>query len=385
MLRGQREFHIDIPYSLVEERLLRLDAWVNLEEFDRVPVISGLAPRYWLKRIGLSHMDFWSTPENMLWGEVMGYKWMLENIPDDHCEPIFGVTFGNVYEASGLGCEVIFKEGFPWVKEPIIHGPRDLEKLEDIRMWEYGCTGKFIPYYKEMEKLAADVELVYSDNVSKELVVSKPIPGSEGPITNAGWLMGSHRLFTYMVRDPDFVHSLLEIITEKVIELYRYLSVELESSTSYIGFRDDLAAYLSPKLYRKFALPYHLEYFEKLHVKRRRLHMCGKIDHLIPLLVEEENIEMLPGFGYQTSVELLEKYMAGKVILAGGPNPMLFELCENERIEAYSRYYIKHLAPYGGYLLQDGFNIPPASDPASISHMSRIAYTYGRYPQKRIE
>ncbi|OYT63446.1 hypothetical protein B6U74_06795 [Candidatus Bathyarchaeota archaeon ex4484_205] len=70
MLRGQREFHIDIPYSLVEERLLRLDAWVNLEEFDRVPVISGLAPRYWLRRIGLSHMDFWSTPENMLWGEV---------------------------------------------------------------------------------------------------------------------------------------------------------------------------------------------------------------------------------------------------------------------------------------------------------------------------
>ena len=119
-------------------------------------------------------------------------------------------------------------------------------------------------------------------------------PDTQGPLDVAELLWGSE-IFYDMYDDPDFVHDVINLITDtyiKVLDKWFELFPAGEEINVHwhlvhkgkIMLRNDSAMNLSPDMYAEFALPYDkrlLEYYGGGCV-----HFCGRGDHYIDRLCE---------------------------------------------------------------------------------------------------
>ena len=71
--------------------------------------------------------------------------------------------------------------------------------------------------------------------------------------------------------------------------------------------------------------------------------------------------------------------MGGRVVLIGNIDPMLIHRGPPERIREVARTIIEKLAPYKGFILQDGNNIPPGTPLENINTLMEAAEQYGCY------
>ena len=132
-------------------------------------------------------------------------------------------------------------------------------------------------------------------------------PDTQGPLDIAELLWGGD-MFYEMYDDPDFVHSLLTLITHTYTQfMERWYSIvpkecEISAQTGlsmhwnlmYRGplmIRDDSAMNISGEMYREFALPYDAQLLK--HFGGGCIHFCGRGDHYIDLLTR---IPELSGF-----------------------------------------------------------------------------------------
>jgi len=372
------ELEINILESEIEQRKER---WQQRDHFgkpDRVPVLAGIGTRYWLPIIGLSFLEYFSSPRVMFKAQLKAMKWLFEHLRDDRFQFAVFPDFQNVREASGLGCKVVFREGFPWIEKPIIKDESDIIRIKKADMTRQGLTAKMIYFYREMKRMAKGYRII-TQGGSHELEVW-PGMGTDGPFTNVAWIRGPTQLLRDVMKRPEFVHELMDIVTEKIIEFNMTLrELACLPDDCGIGIADDFAAYLSPDHYREFVLPYHERIYKAFKTKHRSIHLCGKIDHLLEILVKEERISRLDGFGWVTNPRKLAEVMGGKVLLYGGPSPMLIKQGPRDRIMAECRRYLEIFKPLRGYALGDGYNIPPGTPPENINAMVEAAEIYGRY------
>jgi uroporphyrinogen decarboxylase len=367
----------------LEERKARWQARDKFEEPDRVPVMLGIATRYWLPKFGLTFQEYFSSPQVMLEAQAKSIEWIFANARDDRFGIAVGPDFQNVREASGLGCAIKYVEGFPWVEKPIIANQGDLGRLEATDMYSNGFTGRIPQYRREMVKLTQGISVSFKGGGSAPLIVGSGM-GTDGPFTNCAWLRGSTQLLADVTLKPKFVHAMMEIVTDKIIEFNQRLREDAEIPEDCgMGVADDFAAFLSPDQYREFALPYHERIYDAFRTKLRDIHLCGKIDHLLTLLVNEQRIHSLSGFGWVTDALRVAKVMGGKVLLYGGPNPSLILSGPKSEIIEAAKFYIQLLGPYRGYALGDGYNIAPGTPVNHMNALMDAATQYGQYPMNK--
>jgi uroporphyrinogen-III decarboxylase len=201
---------------------------------------------------------------------------------------------------------------------------------------------------------------------------------SNGPFTIAADLMGEVEIFTALYNQPNFVHEILKIITEKILQWLAFCWDEMRIPDRAYGFADDLACTLSPNFYREFVLPYHKKIFS-YYPEWKSLHMCGKTDHLLKILADELAIDEFNAFGFQTNLNLVAEYMGGKVILIGNVNPLLIASGTPEQVRFETLQVIEKLARYKGIMIMDGANIAPESPVKNINAMMETAQEFGRY------
>jgi uroporphyrinogen decarboxylase len=106
--------------------------------------------------------------------------------------------------------------------------------------------------------------------------------------------------------------------------------------------------------------------------------MCGRSDHLLEVFRDGLRIDELQGFGWQVDVERVAEVLGGRVVLLGNVNPMLVRDGTAEEVRRAARKVIERLAPLGGFIVQDGNNIPPGSPLRNINAMMEAAETWGR-------
>lgn len=369
-----------VTSSELEERRGR---WRERDEFgepDRVPVLLGIGTRYWLREFGLTFQEYFSSPELMFNAQVKALEWTFGAIRDDRFAIAVGPDFQNVREASGLGCQIGFHDGFPWVERPIIEEESDLDALMSRDMYAEGLTGKIARYSGEIRKFAQGLRVELMDGTVAPVTVTSGM-GTDGPFTNCAWLRGSTRLLADVTLRPKFVHDMMDIVTEKIIEFNRRIREDSGLPEDCgMGVADDFAAFLSPMQYKEFVLPHHEKIYDSFGTKFRDLHLCGKIDHLLPTLVEEERVHSLSGFGWTTSPEILARVMGGKVLLYGGPSPSLILSGPRRDIVQAAKSYLELLGPLKGYALGDGYNVAPGTPVENMNAMVEAADLYGRYP-----
>jgi uroporphyrinogen decarboxylase len=374
---------IAVPVEEIAARRERLAAVRRFEAPDRVPCIPAVAHRYVIPRLGVSFQDYYADAEVMLRTQILGQKWLFENVRTDAAEftgPWICAwpDFQNTYESGSLGCEVVFPaDDIPWVGPGWVHADADLRRLETIDIVDTGVNRKQISYRRRMLEVAEDYPVRFRGgevfHPGREASLTDT---SHGPFGVAGDLMGVEALFLAVVERPDFVRELLRIVTGKIIDWIEFCRTETNGPHPGLGWTDDLAVSLSAEQYRELVLPFEKEL--RLHFGgRAAFHMCGRSDHLLDMFVDELEIDEFTGFGYQVDLDRVAERMGGRVVLMGNVNPMLIHSGTPERVREAARRVIEKLAPHRGFILQDGSNIPPGSPLENINAMMEAAERWG--------
>lgn len=386
MMSTQGVIEIALPIEEIEARRKRVEKAKRFEIPDRVPVIPAIATRFLVPKVDVRFRDYYNDPETMLRTQILGQKWLMENIRTD-AHSITGAWVGawtdfqNTFEAGSLGCEITFPDDdIPWVGEGWVKTDEDLKRLEEIDFIHNGINVRQMEFRKAMMKVAENYAVRFQGG---------PIfyPGenpslthtSDGPFGVAGDVMGQMELFLAVYERPDFVRELLQIITQKLIDYLDFCWKEESLPLPRdFAWTDDLAMSLSADTYRSVVLPFEqqLRFHFDGYVS---LHMCGDTNHLLDIFVDDLKINEFQGFGYQVELDRVASVMSGRVVLVGNVNPMLIHFGSPQQVRDATRTVIEKLAQKKGLIIQDGSNIPPGTPLENINAMMEAAEMYGRY------
>lgn len=376
---------INVPIEEIVAREERVAKTKRFETPDRVAVIPAINYRFLLPKIGVRFQDYYADPETMLRAQILGQKWLMENVKTD-AYSITGAWVGgwtdfqNASEASAMGCEVMFPEDdIPVVREEgWVRTEADLARLERMDFINSGLNGRQIAFRRGMMAVAEKYPVrflggpVFYPGANPALTHT-----SHGPFSDAAFLLGTTEMFTAVLERPDFARELMRIVIEKIIAWLDFCWAEEGIPNRDFAWTDDLSAYLSAKTWEEMVLPFNLRLRE--HFGWASLHMCGQTTHLLELFTEKLKINELQGFGWKVNLDKVARVMGGKVVLLGNVDPLLIASGTPQQVKEATRAVIEKLAPCRGLIIQDGNNISRESPLENINAMYEAAQEYGRY------
>lgn len=376
---------INVPYEEILERKNRVETAARLQKVDRIPFLPGISTRYMLRKLDRSFGRYFNEPGYMLESQLMWIKWIFENIKCDMYEPTGAwtaawVDFQNVMDATAFNNKVAFYDNdIPcaystgWVKTE-----DDLEKLKEIDFINNGLHGKAQEFFYEMKEIAADYDMRFAGgewiNLSQMIRINE---GTNGIFENAQQLMGAEELCYAMYDDPEFVLKLFEIISDKIIQWMDFARKLNGSEISDFGTSEDPSIIISGELFEKFLLPFLVKQ-KDYYTGKLSIHMCGKIDHLAEIFGSKLNLSTLGGFSYQNDRAILARHLGGKVFMIGGMSPVNIAFGTVESVMEEAKAVIGAFKDYNGFVLADGFNIPPEAPVENINAMYEAVCKYGK-------
>jgi uroporphyrinogen-III decarboxylase len=348
------------------EKVTRLEKTFRFEETDRVPVIMETQQTIKLSARGSDYNEYLKSPLDNMRGQILNFKWRVENIHDD--EPIeteqllVWPDFGAL-RAVEFPVEIEWSQDGPPRVKHLLHSSEEIDNLAFPEP-NNGFNAVRIQWYQEMCARVDDFDVRLNGG---PLRIKPTIEQHGGPVPTAFALCGSN-LFLWMLTDPDRVHKLMEIVTNSQLNCIAFFDqmTGIRERTKLEQIGADIAEMAGPNQFREFFLPYYQKLWQN-YQPPRIYHMCGKIDHLLELLITDLHIDYLNGFGFSTSPQKIAKILSGKILLRGGPHPGLFETGTKEEIIAECTRYMKLLGAHGGYIFCDGFGLPPATPVENIN------------------
>lgn len=114
-----------------------------------------------------------------------------------------------------------------------------------------------------------------------------------GPFEQACWLREYSTFLLDFYVNPEFAHTLLNMITDLDIAFWDAYLNKIGPFVQVVCQGDDLGMqdreWISPELYRKFVYPCHKRLFDFIHLKTKAklfLHSCGSVRNIIPDLIK---------------------------------------------------------------------------------------------------
>jgi hypothetical protein len=324
---------------------------------------------------GVLFEEFARTPRLHLRHHLLNYKWRVENVLDDlpietHTlvlQPDFGALRGTEFPV-----EIEWQADQPAKSVHLLTEPEQIDSLV-VPDPAGGLNAKKIEFYRGMQAALDDFE-VYLNGSPLKVEVTLTQPG--GPIPSAFALCGSN-LFLWMKTDPERVHHLMDIVTESHLGCIAYFDELTHTSPDhFIWVGADAGDMLSPRTFREFAVPYYQRLWQH-YPGPRIFHMCGRINHLLEVIRDELKVDRLDGFGFPVDRALLAEKWAGRLVMRGGPHPMLIHDGPPKAIAAECESYIRSAGRRGGYILSEGFGLMPGTPPESIAAMLQASRAVG--------
>lgn len=328
------------------------------KEVDRIPccIDTGetLAPM-----IGIKVKDYYFSSEKMLELEMYIY----DTFHSDGAG--LSTTLRGMAEAMGTKIRY-FDHNIAQVEETAI---RSLDEVERLRPVDVDRDGRLPIILKGLE--------LVKDKLGDKVPVSGTVTG---PFTVAAMVAGTENLLIGMVKQPEKVHQLLQIVTENN---RRYIERMLEIGVG-IGFADPVSttSILRARQYREFSLPYFQKNvdFIKENGAGCGLHICGKSKAIWEDLSTTgigcfglDNIEDL-----EDAKEILGPHMAIQgnvppvdVLRFGTPQDVLRSSKECIR---------KAWDSPGGFTLTSGCQTPMDTPAENLQALMDAARIFGRYP-----
>jgi uroporphyrinogen decarboxylase len=257
------------------------------------------------------------------------------------------------------------------------------------RLWRDGV------YVTGMVEIAADlvkysppveyVEQYFDDDRVHRVQAAYPdhcvIFGTHiGPFTAGYMAMGFERFFVRLVDDPGFVQRLLDVRTAWCIAMYQR-AVRLGAEVLVLG--DDAGhgagPMISPRMWRKFILPYHRRIVDALDVPVI-WHSDGNIEALLPMAIEAgfAGIHGLDPLAGTDLARIKREYSQGLALVGNVDIRVLFG-DDSDAVRREVDRCIEQGAPAGGYMISSCNSIFEGMNPTMVSEMFRYESQVGHY------
>ncbi len=370
MLRAVDELTGKVRERIASEPMTpleRLRMSGRFEEPDRVPILLQIH-EYAARAAGLPVKTICTSPIAHVYSQLLALDRYGHDLP---------CAFADVYniEAEALGCTLHYPgETFPEIAERAVTEPGDLAKLTIPD----GTRAARMPWVLEV-----------NDILGEKLGDVMGIYGAvSAPFSVAANLRGFEQLLVDMYDDPDFVHALMDFVTEVVVSFGKLQVERGAQSTTLI---DAWAAppLLSLELFDEFVLPYTARALGALKppgVSWGGIWGCSHLKDWRSLIrrVIAAGSGNVRAFGLDTErgVDLGEM----KELLTRHRRPMLCTITAElmhsgppERIAEKTREYIQKAAPGGGFVIYAAM-VPIETPPEHLDAFISAARTFGTYP-----
>ncbi|MBC7328715.1 hypothetical protein H5T87_11495 [bacterium] len=358
----------------------------------RVPIVFNFNPRFylltsWLNVEGYTFEQYIKDPDIMLEVQLKTRKWIRLNVPQDmemgYPEDNWGgvyVDLQNFYEAGWLGNNVVFPEGDVPYAAPLPRG-----KIEELM--ESGIPdplndnwmGKGMEIFFYLKNKVKETEF---EGIPVGESVYPPGAGTDGPFTVAAALLGATELCIALYEDPDFVHRLMNFITEATIVRIKAVwdLMNWEYPVQSWGFADDSIELLSTKQYMEFVLPYHKRLISTFSKGGpNAIHLCGKVQRHLKIIKEELNVDTFD-LGFPTDLGLARRELGPDVLLRGNLHPELLRRGTITEIEKETKRICQSGVMEGGrWIFCEGNNVAPETPLQNFWAMYNAGRKYGVY------
>jgi uroporphyrinogen decarboxylase len=311
--------------------------------------------------IGKTIKEFQTDPEVMAESHIAAYKrFKYDSV---------GLSTNCSVLAEAMGAKLDYPEDDAANSiEPLVNCREDLSKVKDI---DPEKDGKLWVLYKAFE--------IVNKEIGHEVPISISV---SGPFTTAATLRGVEAFARDMYADPELCHTLLRKATDN---LKRHIKAIVAHGADIGAIADPLASgsVISPKMFKQFAFPYIKELVDFIHGFNRgaALHICGKTEKLLELMVETgaDTISI-----DKVDLKLVKETIAGRATIVGNvdtTNEMLHGPVE--KIHEVCREYIDLMKDYNGlYILATSCDVPPKAPFEYVQAMMDVARSYGLYEYK---
>lgn len=357
---------------------------------ERVPVVWNFNTRYYLldpalNRKGYTFEQYFRDPAVQWEVQLTFRKWVRENVPMDQPWGLpdewdgLRPDFQNIYEAAWLGCPLEYRDGEVPDTRPLLK--EDKGKLASLTVPDPlhgGLMGRAWEFYQYFE-----------DRRRREDFCGRPVGkstlsggGTDGPFTVACNLRGTTELCLDIYEDPPFVRELLEFVTEAIVARVR--AVGEVNGVKYPqpgwGFADDSIQLLSVDQYREFVLPHHRRLLDEFSQGGpNSIHLCGSVQHLLPLLQRELNIQDFD-LGFPVDLGSVRRELGPGALLRGNLHPRTLKEGPPCLIEKETASIMNSGAKEGRrFVFCEGNNVAPRTPLEHFDAAYEAAREYGRY------
>jgi len=196
-------------------------------------------------------------------------------------------------------------------------------------------------------------------------------------------VIGTERLLTWMVEDPDLVREIFDTELECSLQVLQMIWDEGYTFDA-ITWCDDMGyrggTFFSRQMYEAILQPAQKRAIDWAHEKGivARLHSCGNINEFVPALVDMglDALNPLEVKAGMDPLQLKQTY-GDRLVLDGGLNAMLWD--DIDRIEAEIRRLLPVLKENGGYLFEEDHSIPDSVSLDNYRHIVQLAKELGSY------
>lgn len=390
--------------ELAKERLARLEAAINLEEPDRVPVrgVGGdIIPAYagisqyemcfeyekGIKAVEKYLRDFqFDSPP----GGITGIDGRILSIAYSEFPEISGYStfiYGAVHDALGdkycrfPGREIDEDSSPQFVGQTFMEADEYDQLIEDPVTFVHetvmprACTNLSTPRESMATWIKVGMEYSRASAAMREIgkiaadlgYPSMPMGGAYAPLDIVGdFLRGFDTTLMDIMRYPDKVKKAAEALLEPILE---YALATKRTGAKFVMIPLHLNAYLSPKNYKEFYWPTLKEVIVTLYNEGIKSSVFFEGNHEAHL---ETILELPKGWGIayfeKTDVVKAKKVLEGHTCVQGGMPISLLVTGTPESIDEYVKNLLEQVKPGGGFILSTDIGTAPRETPIKNIH-----------------
>jgi len=326
------------------ERYVQMIEGGGVDIVPRVPILMGYAAEYIGSNYGAFASDYRVLTEaNIRCAEAFGTD-QLSTISDPY------------RETQGFGAEIIYvKDGVPRCVRPPFEETIDLARKPDP-----------LTATRMRDRIEAVRE--YKRRAGGQYSIMGWV---EGPAAEAADLRGLENFLCDLIDEPEASCALMDLCVEVAIDFAR---AQVESGADTIGIGDAICSQMSVELYRDFVWPREQRLVSAIRAMGAyaRLHICGNITHLLPLIAQlDVNIVDID---WMVEMRHARAALGPAKVLAGNLDPASMILRGTP--EEIRRRFREIYAEVGGrYMVSAGCEIPPGTPEENVRAVCEpIAY-----------
>jgi uroporphyrinogen decarboxylase len=317
--------------------LENFDAAVAMKEPEQVPVCIWSVAVWYLVQNGINVKDYYQGLDLKLNAQVA----CQDEYPEAIMLPGIWPDFGVAAEPSAFGCKVVWKEGEAPNARPAITEARQILSMKPVNVQSAGLFPKVLEtydyFFRHLDKQYIE-DYGYLDGMVFFL----------GPLETAALVRGYVEFLTDLIENPKMVHTLLNIVTDTLLEWFDYLEANVIGPMKRLIMADHFPTQISAAHFEEFVFPYYKRIFDAYPNALKLYHNEGEITRIL---------QHIPKFGtdvfhFGTDAGKTKDVIGDKVCLLGNLDPVrVMQDGSAETVTAEALKVLEAAAPGGGFIL----------------------------------